>query len=154
MIQEKAAFLKDQLVPLLQNLDPAQKPNWGKMDAQQMVEHMADAFAIANGNQAMPLHTTDADRLQKMRAFIVSDIPFKEGTRNPIMAEEPVPCRYESFSLAIEKLEIELQQFFSVYEKDAGLQILNPVFGELNYMQQVHLLHKHAVHHLKQFGLL
>jgi hypothetical protein len=30
----------------------------------------------------------------------------------------------------------------------------NPFFGDLNFAENVHLLHKHALHHLRQFGVV
>jgi len=42
---------------------------------------------------------------------------------------------------------------FEVYAANEKLQIRNPFFGDLNFEQNVALLYKHAVHHLKQFGI-
>ena len=30
----------------------------------------------------------------------------------------------------------------------------NPIFGDLDFAANVQLLHKHALHHLRQFGLV
>ena len=43
--------------------------------------------------------------------------------------------------------------FFEVFEKDPGLKTINPVFGELDFDSNIQLLYKHALHHLKQFGI-
>ena len=47
---EKENFLRTRLVPMLQQL-PADTPSrWGKMNVQQMIEHLAgDAFRTASG---------------------------------------------------------------------------------------------------------
>jgi hypothetical protein len=153
-IETKLAFLKQDLLPLLRSLQPAQKALWGKMDAQQMVEHLRDALKVANGKIALPLVTTDTERLEKMRAFIMTDIPFKENTRSAVMPEAPRPHKYASLAAAVDKLAPELLDLFSVYEAAPGKVVMNPVFGELNYEQQISLLYKHAVHHLKQFGVM
>jgi hypothetical protein len=42
----------------------------------------------------------------------------------------------------------------NLYEETPGLKITNPVFGDLDYGLAVNLLYKHAVHHLKQFGII
>jgi hypothetical protein len=154
MNQEKLQFLKTEFIPLLQKLQPDQKGNWGKMDARQMVEHFIEAARVANGKTHIPLHTTDPGKLEKFRGFLMSDIPFKENTRSPVLGVEPEPYKYESLPEAIEILERELQAVFAAYENDSFKTILNPSFGQLNYEQQVQLLHKHAVHHLKQFRLM
>ena len=154
MNTNKHAFLKEEFIPLLQRLQPGQKGKWGKMDAQQMVEHFRQALKVANGKINAPLHSNDAEKLEKIRQFLMTEIPFKENTKSPVLDEKPVPHKFASLKEAIEKLEIELQDMFSIYEKNEGKIILNPIFGELNYEQQIQLIHKHATHHLVQFGLL
>jgi predicted DNA-binding protein with PD1-like motif len=54
---------------------------------------------------------------------------------------------------AIGKLQEELIHFFEVFEKNTSLTSLNPFFGVLNFEENIQLLHKHALHHLKQFGV-
>jgi hypothetical protein len=54
---------------------------------------------------------------------------------------------------AINELQKEFDFFFSVFEKN-NLQVTrSPFYGDLNYEENVHLLHKHALHHLRQFGV-
>ena len=69
------------------------------------------------------------------------------------MGEEPSLLRYKTVQAAIGALQQELIYFFEAYEKDPDLIIRNPFFGDLNFDQNVHLLYKHALHHLKQFGV-
>ena len=54
---------------------------------------------------------------------------------------------------AIAELQIEIDYFFEVYNGKPELRMTNPFFGNLNYEEQVQLLHKHATHHARQFGL-
>jgi hypothetical protein len=154
MLQQKEAFLKNELIPLLKTLQPGQKGQWGKMDGQQMVEHLRDVFKVANGKIVLPLVNTDPARLERDRAFIMTDMPFRENTRVPVMPEEPRPHKYPSIDEAIAKLKPELEEVFTVYAGDPQKTTHNPMFGELNYEQQVNLLYKHAMHHLRQFGLV
>ncbi len=65
-----------------------------------------------------------------------------------------MPHKFANLTEAIDKLEPELKDMFNAYETKEGTVFPNPVFGDLNYEQQVQLIHKHAVHHLKQFDLL
>jgi hypothetical protein len=154
MLQQKEAFLKNELIPLLKTLQPGRKGQWGKMDGQQMVEHLRDVFKVANGKIVLPLVNTDPARLERDRAFIMTDIPFRENTRVPVMPEEPRAHKYASLDEAIAKLQPELEDVFTVYEADPLKTTHNPMFGELNYEQQVNLLYKHAMHHLRQFRLV
>jgi hypothetical protein len=153
MSLEKENFLRTKLVTCLQRLDPATLPIWGKMNVQQMIEHLGgDAVRNANGRLKIDTIITPPDRLEAMREFMMSDKPFKENTKNPLMGEQPPPLRYKTIQGAIGALQQELIYFFEVYEKNPQLVIRNPFFGDLNFEQQVQLLYKHALHHLRQFG--
>jgi hypothetical protein len=150
---EKENFLRTKLVTYLQRLDPATPPRWGKMNVQQMIEHYAgDALRNANGGLKIVDIITPPENLDRMREFMMSNKPFKENTKNPLMAEEPAPLRYKTVQGAIGKLQQELICFFEVFEKNPVLITRNPFFGDLNFDQNVQLLYKHAIHHLRQFG--
>ena len=151
---EKENFLRTKLVPYLQRLDPAAPPRWGKMNVQQMIEHYAgDALRNANGRLKIDTIITPSEVLAKMREFMMSDKPFKENTKNPLMGDEPAPLRYKTVQGAIGALQLELIYFFEAYEKKPNMIIRNPFFGDLNFEQNVQLLYKHALHHLRQFGV-
>lgn len=152
---EKENFLRTKLVSYLQQLDPSTPPLWGKMKVQQMIEHFAcDVLANANGNLKFEKVISSADHLSKLRDFLMSEKPFRENTKNPLLDEYPRPLRYKTVQAAIGILQEELICFFEVFDRNPDLVILNPIFGNLNFEQNVQLLHKHAYHHLKQFGVV
>jgi hypothetical protein len=154
MSLEKENFLRTKLVTHLQRLDPATPPKWGKMSVHQMIEHYAgDAVRNANGRLKIDTILTPPENLERLREFMMSDKPFKENTKNPLMGEEPGPTRYKTVQAAIGALQQELIYFFEAYEKQPSLVIRNPFFGDLNFEQNVQLLYKHALHHLRQFGV-
>ncbi len=154
MNQGKLAFLKNDLVSQCKKIEPTAKGNWGVMNGQQMVEHFIYATKLANGKLVFPI-INEGEKLEKMRAFIMSDIPFKENTKNPLLKEEGEPLKYPNMNSALDKLQKELNDFFILFESpDAdSFTTQNPFFGELDYSMNVQLLHKHALHHLKQFGI-
>lgn len=149
---EKENFLRTKFIAHLQQLKAEEPQRWGKMNVHQMIEHFTDAVMSASGKLKLPV-VTPPDKLERLREFLLSEKPFKENTRNPIMSEEPVPIRKHTKEAAIGKLKEELIYFFDVFEKNPGKKTTNPIFGELNFEQNVQLLYKHAVHHLKQFGV-
>lgn len=154
MSLEKENFLRTKLVSYLQRLDPATPSKWGKMNVQQMIEHYGgDAVRNASGRLKIDNIKTPPEHLEKMRDFMMSDKPFKENTNNPLMGEEPLPFRYKTVQAAIGALQQELIYFFEAYEKNPAQIIRNPFFGDLNFEQNVQLLYKHALHHLRQFGV-
>lgn len=151
---EKENFLRTRLVPLLQQIPPATAARWGKMNVQQMIEHLGgDAFRTASGRLVFEKILTAPEQLSKMRSFMMSEKPFKENTRNPLLGDEPPPTRYKTVQGALGALQQELICFFETFEKNPLLITRNPFFGDLNFDENVQLLYKHSLHHLKQFGV-
>lgn len=149
----KEKFLKEDFIELLKQLSDNEVGAWGVLSPQGMIEHMTDAFGNAYGKIHIPQHTPDAI-LPKVRAFVLSETPFKENTKNALMSETPAPLRNNSITEAIWELEKEIDAFMNYYKANPESIKLNPFFGEFNYEEWLHLLDKHAKHHLKQFNLL
>lgn len=151
-MNSKEQFFKQAYIAKLQQLSGNEIGLWGVLSPQGMIEHMADAFANAYGKIKLPAQTPEAI-LPKMRAFALSDTPFKENTKNVLMSETPAPLRHQSISDAISELDMEIKTFFEHYKLHPTQINLNPFFGEFNYEEWLQLLYKHAHHHLKQFNL-
>ena len=117
------------------------------------MEHFADAVKNASGKLILPV-VNSGERLEKSREFLMTEMQFKENTKNPLIPETPFPLRKANMNAAIEKLQDELNYFFEAFENNPSLKTNNSIFGELDYTMNVQLLHKHALHHLRQFGLV
>lgn len=152
MNAEKAAFLKHRFIPLLKQIPSDTTPQWGKMTLQQMIEHFSESVRIASGKTVHTEFVFPPELLQKYREFVLSEKPFRENTVNPLMPEVPAPVINVSTEEALIELDKEIKYFFTVFEKNKLQVTRNPFFGDLSYEQNVHLLHKHALHHLRQFG--
>ena len=150
---EKENFLRTKFISHLQKLKADTTPYWGKMNVQQMIEHFSDVIMSASGKIKLPI-VTPSDKLPRLREFMFSEKPFKENTKSPVLAEEPAPLKKHTKEAAIGKLQEELIYFFQAFERDPGLKTINPVFGELDFDANIQLLYKHALHHLKQFGII
>lgn len=150
-IQEKAYFLRVEYCPILTMIDADAARRWGKMNVQQMIEHMSDYVRIASGKTPMEV-ITEADKLPRMQGFLMSEKTFPENTPNVLMPDSPAPVRNTNKQAAIAELQQEIDYFFEVFDKDAEKKLNNPFFGELNFDMQVQLLYKHSTHHLRQFG--
>lgn len=152
-MSEKEKFFLLDYIPLLKKLSGNEKPLWGKLSPQAMIEHMTDSIGIGWKRISYPMYTAP-EHLPKAKAFMLSDKPFKENTPNPYMPENPLPLRNSNIALAIQELENEIKNFIQFHKNNPGITVQNPFFGDLNYEEWLHLLHKHALHHLKQFGLI
>jgi len=151
-IQEKADFLKSEYTKQLSLLDANARRLWGKMNVQQMIEHMSDYVRIGSG-RAIEKLVTPEEHLPKMQAFLSSGKPFRENTPNVLMPETPLPVKHSSLKEAIDEMQSELDYFFEVFKNEPGKKVTNPFFGDLDYEMSVQLLYKHATHHLRQFGI-
>ena len=153
-IEQKADFLRHGYAKALSNLDADAPRKWGKMTVQQMIEHCGDdVIRTASGRLKIDKIITPPENLQRMIDFLISEKPFKENIKNPLLGEEPRPLRYKTVQAAIGALQQELIYFFEVFEKNPNLITRNPFFGDLNFDQNVQLLYKHSLHHLRQFGV-
>lgn len=152
MNEDKIRFLKQELVPLIQRIPADTQPAWGKMSLHHMVEHLAASVRIAGGQLVVP-GTPDTASWERNRAFLMTEKPFRENTRNPFLPETTLPLRHHTLAAAINDLQAALIQFFHVFAIAPDKKVQNLNFGDLGYAEQVQLLYKHAVHHLRQFGV-
>lgn len=150
--ESKKNFLEHQFMPLVKKITPTVPARWGKMNAQQMVEHVAGFFRISTNKIKFPF-VTPLEQLPKFRAFLLSEKEFRENTKAPVLPDEPFPVRFATMDESAADLERQVQYFFKYFSGDEEKKTLHPVFGELNFEEWVQLHHKHVKHHLKQFGV-
>jgi len=147
----KELFLKREMMGLIQSIPVDTKPLFGIMNVHQMVEHMIYSFKIANGR--LSVNSSQPEEITcKMYAFLMSEKPFRENTPNSNLPKEPSPIKGITLSESLDNLKLELNHFFEVFQNEED-RIENPFFGRLNKQEQIQLLHKHVVHHLRQFGV-
>jgi Protein of unknown function (DUF1569) len=154
MDEQKLNFLKD-CTALFKKLSAGAMGNWGKMNAQQAVEHIAAFFAVSSGKIKFDL-VTPVEHLPKYKEFLLSDKEFRENTKAPtnVIGEEALPLRYANMDEALEKLAGSITAFENYFKDDPLQTTLHPVFGELNFEEWVLLHYKHVTHHARQFGLM
>lgn len=152
-MQSKIQFIQFDFIDLASKLNADSKGIWGKMNAQQMIEHVADFFKVSTGKIVFEL-TTPTEHLPKYKEFLLSDKTFKENTKAPVLPEEPVATRNETIENAIEELKTETNEFFNFFKTNKLKTTLHPAFGELNFDEWVLLHYKHLQHHAKQFSLI
>lgn len=152
-IQDKVAFLKVDVCRLMATIAPNTLPKWGKMNPQQMVEHLVEYVGIAYGKVPVDKILSEEERVAKMQLFLQTEKPFMENTPNPLMPSEPPAVAMSSLTEAIIALQAAIDDFLNTYERHPNLVLPNAFFGQLNFELQVRLLYKHITHHLRQFGV-
>lgn len=153
MTDAKKDFVKNDFIFLVKKLKGDEKGRWGKMNAQQMIEHVSAFFKVSTQKIHFPL-TTPVEHLPKYKEFLLSEKEFRENTKAPVLPEEPLPLHYSNLQEAKDQLKKSVDDFFEFFKDDPSKTTLHPVFGQLNFNEWVQLHHKHITHHLKQFGLL
>jgi len=133
MNEQKLNFIIKESIPLFESLTPDSASKWGKMNAQQMVEHVAAFFYVSTGKIKFDL-VTAPEHLPKYKEFLLSDKEFRENTKAPttVIGEEPLPLRYASMDGALENLTEAIANFEIYFKDDADKRTTHPVFGELN----------------------
>ncbi len=155
MNTQKLFFIQHQFVQLTSGLAADAVGQWGKMNGQQMVEHVTAFFNVSSGRLNFPL-VSPSEHLPQLKAFLLSDKVFRENTKAPVsvLGEEPLPVRTNNMAAAVEGLQQSINDFINYFSGDAYKTTLHPVFGELNFEEWVLLHYKHIQHHGRQFGLL
>src|SRR5215203_3017435 len=153
MNEAKVSFLKKEFIPLLENIPFDKNPEWGSMTVQQMIEHFADVFRLASGKFPNKKLVIPEEKLAGSQAFLMSDKPFPQGVSNPFIPKSPVPLKNADIKNALAELQSEMDYFFSVLETTKDLKIIHPYFGVLGPEMNLQSVYKHALHHLKQFGV-
>ena len=155
MDQDKLKFITEEYIPIVKKIQPATTGKWGKMNGQQMVEHVAAFFYVSSGKIKFDLVTPE-EHLPKFKEFLLSDKQFRENTRAPltVIGEETLPLRYATMEEAVENLSGSVADFEAYFKKDPCTKTMHPVFGELNFEEWILLHYKHVTHHLRQFGLI
>ena len=153
MDQEKLQFIQETFPSLIDSLSPDAASLWGKMNAQQMAEHVTGFFRVSTGHLHFPLVTPE-EHLPKFKEFLLSDKQFRENTKAPVLPEEPLPVTTTDLSVASEQLKAAISAFVAFFTANPDKRTLHPVFGWLNFEEWVLLHYKHVTHHARQFGLL
>jgi hydroxymethylglutaryl-CoA reductase len=147
-------FVFNQSFQLLGTLSSTTLPTWGRMTAQQMIEHLTIAVNVSNGINKIPL-ITPVDKVEKTKIILLlSDRAMPKFFHNPALPEDPIPCKHANISEAISSLKSALELFKIHFQYDPKKTQLHNIFGELNYTEWLWFHYKHFHHHFAQFELL
>ncbi len=152
IIQQRLELLRHGFFERILPLDASITPLWGKMNLQQMLEHLSDSVRIANGKDPQSEILTPAERLSAVQDFLKSEKEFRPGTKNALLGEEPLPVRNPTIDAAVKELKQDVEEFIQRFESEPGLIVRNPFFGDLDFNGWTALFHKHFLHHLRQFN--
>jgi oxepin-CoA hydrolase/3-oxo-5,6-dehydrosuberyl-CoA semialdehyde dehydrogenase len=147
------SFLRFGIVAALAGLAETSEARWGRMTAQEMVEHLTWAFELSTG-QAETECTVPAAEPPRLKGFLYHNRPTQREFMNPALASGLPALRYGSLTEAKAALDRELKRFLEESPARPERFYIHPIFGPIGY-EEWHRTHfKHTYHHLHQFGLL
>jgi uncharacterized protein DUF1569 len=133
------------LLERLQNVTPESRPQWGKMNAEQMLTHIVQSMRMAVGE--LPVKSKKLPmRFWPLRELIVYVLPWPKGSPT---APELIPVNCES----LETCKRELARLADLFVERKGDWPEHPAFGKLGRAAWGVLVRRHLDHHLRQFGM-
>lgn len=149
----REAFLRRSLHDALAALRAEARPAWGRMTAQQMVEHVAWVFELSTGGSEVACAVPETKR-ERIKRFLYDDTPMPRDFENPALAAGLPPLRHRSLPEALSALRAAVDHFLEWGRSAPTGLNTHPVFGPIGPEEWSRSHYKHAYHHLLQFGLL
>ncbi len=149
-------FVVFQSPKLLAHLKEDTKPSWGRMSAQQMVEHLSLRFAYAS-KKVIPRPFMSSERMAFYKAkFFNRDIKIKKNfTAKGLIPDEQVSeLRFKNLKEAIAVYKKSLREFDEFFRINPIALTYNPFFGYLSKEEWIYYHARHIKHHFLQFGLI
>ena len=140
------------MLAVLNGLTPNQKPLWGKMNAQEMVEHLSDMLMMSRGTGNFTIDV-DAETIARRQQFLSSDKEMAKNIAVPF-TKEIIELRHDELELALDEFADEWINFTEYYENNPSASVIHPYYGDLDYNLWLKMHDKHFTHHFKQFGLI
>lgn len=148
----REALLRSGMWEALAPLRPDTPARWGRMTAQQMVEHLEWTFACSTGTRTVACFIPEELRPRYL-AFLAHDRPTPQGFENPALAAVLPPLAHADFGAATAGLKREVELYLSLATSDPAVLRTHPLFGPIDAEQWSRTHYKHVRHHFTQFGL-
>ncbi len=159
LVAKKSPFMQvntDTVKKALSGLTDKTEPHWGKMSAQQMVEHLEQCVLASIGEPEAGKCFTPEEQLEKFQDSLYSHRAMPKEFAAPFLPEDgSLPeLKHKNLEKAKNSLLENVKRYQIYYREHPDAEHMNPVFGMLN-KEMWELLHrKHFTHHFEQFGLL
>jgi oxepin-CoA hydrolase/3-oxo-5,6-dehydrosuberyl-CoA semialdehyde dehydrogenase len=135
----------------LTHLSTDTSPEWGSMNAQQMIEHLSNSVNLSMGKIETALSIPE-DKVAKAVEHLYSDKPMPRGYKASYAPEKPL-LRNEELELSIDEFATNWIEFEAYFSENPSAKHLHPVYGILDHSGWLKMHSKHFTHHFEQFGL-
>lgn len=136
----------------LNQLKADQKPLWGKMTPQHMVEHLYKAVQSSINEISLSVYTEER-KIPVLKKLFLGDRALPKEFMNPAIGPELMQLEFEDLSNAITELKNVMQRYEQFFIANPSIKTAHPVFGYLNKEEWDTFHKKHFTHHLSQFGI-
>jgi hydroxymethylglutaryl-CoA reductase len=140
------------MLSILNGLSSSKTPLWGKMNAQEMVEHLSDMLMMSRGTGNFTIDV-DAETIARRQQFLSSDKEMAKNIAVPF-TKEIIELRHDELELALDEFAEEWINFTEYYENNPSDSVIHPYYGDLDFNLWLKMHDKHFMHHFKQFGLI
>lgn len=144
------ASTTESLVRRVQSLTPATTPQWGTMNAAQMLAHVCVSYEFVFTDKHKPANALMQWLLTRfLKPMVVGDRPYPKNSRT---APSMIIADKRDFAAERQRLIDYMWRVQQMGEKEfEGRMSLS--FGPLTAQEWSTLYHKHLDHHLQQFGV-
>ena len=138
----------------LNNLTVHTAPKWGKMNAQEMLEHLETTMKYSTGELQTSECKTPEEHLEKYQDSLYNFRKMPKDFPAPFLEEGKLPeLKYKNLEEAKTHFIESVKNYQIYYRENSEAEHLHFVFGKLN-KEMMELFHqKHVTHHFEQFGL-
>jgi oxepin-CoA hydrolase/3-oxo-5,6-dehydrosuberyl-CoA semialdehyde dehydrogenase len=136
----------------LNQLRADQKPLWGKMTPQHMVEHLYKAVQSSINEISLNIYTEER-KIPVLKKLFLGDRALPKEFMNPAIGPELMQLEFEDLNNAITELKNVMQRYEQFFIDNPSVKTAHPVFGYLNKEEWDTFHKKHFTHHLSQFGI-
>lgn len=151
--EEQTNFFNKDVPDLLQKIEANDKPLWGIMTAQHMVEHLGGVLLLGLKKVNIPA-MIPPEKQVKVKKGLLSNKPMRRSVPIPGMEGKLLPLQFENIDVAKEKLLKTLNKAITVFDNPDGWNAPHPYAGDCNGQEWKIFQYKHFIHHFKQFGLI
>ncbi len=153
-IIEANRFLQTTIPVATKKLLSVNKPHWGKMTAQHMIEHLYTTVIGSTIIKKTPPIPATSRQEETKKVLIYSPADMPKNLDNPAFRFGLPDYTNPSITEAKTKLLTSLERFFEIYEGKEDAYNFNPFLGDLQAQETLLFHYKHFKHHYTQFGLL
>jgi oxepin-CoA hydrolase/3-oxo-5,6-dehydrosuberyl-CoA semialdehyde dehydrogenase len=150
---QRQAFFDHVFITCIAVLAEEAQSLWGRMTAQNMIEHLLWAFECSTGTIEVTC-CTPVTLLERTKRFLYDNRPTPREFKNPLLGEGPLPYRYQTFADAKNALQREAVHFVAYFIERPDAVHIHPIFGPLGAAEWQRSHFKHCYHHLVQFALI